>query len=72
MSPNPFDRFIPRAEFCERARITQRTAELWAHARKGPKVTIIAKRAYYAVEDVERWLKACQKPDTPPRKRRAA
>ena len=75
MSSNPFESFITRAAFCEQAGISTRTAELWVTQRRGPKVTIIGRCAYYHVDDVGAWLKACRnKGNAPakPRKRRAA
>lgn len=69
-----FSKYITRQQFCDAAHITLRTAELWAHARKGPKVTIIAKRAYYHVDDVAAYLEQCRNKnaDRAPRKRGAA
>lgn len=73
MSANPLEQYIPRPAFCEQLGITTRTAELWAHARKGPRVTIIAKRAYYHVDDVQAYLDECRNTATrEPRVRRAA
>ena len=71
---NPFADFIPRDEFSKRAGITKRTAELWAHERKGPKVTIIGGRAYYHLDDVRAWLDSLRKGDAKrePKSRRAA
>lgn len=66
---NPFADYIPRAEYCKLAGITQRTAELHAHARKGPRVTIINKRAHYHVDDVKQYLDECR--NTAPREPRA-
>lgn len=56
----PFDDYITRADYCKLAGITQRTSELHAHARKGPRVTIINKRAYYHVDDVQKFLDECR------------
>ncbi len=53
---NLFADYISRADFCEQAGITKRTAELYAHSRRGPKVTLIAGRAYYHKDDVQAWL----------------
>ncbi len=58
--PNLFADYISRPEYCKQAGITQRTAELHAHARKGPRVTIINKRAYYHVDDVRAYLDECR------------
>ncbi|MFT3756659.1 MAG: hypothetical protein QM769_12075 [Pseudoxanthomonas sp.] len=58
---NPFASFITREEFAKNAGITYRTAELWAHARKGPKVTIIGGRACYHVDDITAWLDGLRK-----------
>lgn len=70
---NPLEDYIPRPAFCEALGITMRTAELWAHARKGPRVTIIAKRAYYHVDDVQAYLDECRNTATrEPRARKAA
>ena len=66
---NPFANYITRAEYCKLAGITQRTAELHAHARKGPPVTIIHKRAYYHVDAIAAFLEECR--NTAPREPRA-
>lgn len=69
-----FGKFIPRQQFCDAAGITYRTAELWAHQRKGPKVTILGRRAYYHADDVAAWLEEqhTKNADRAPRKRGAA
>ncbi|MFA7281758.1 MAG: hypothetical protein WC100_16860 [Sterolibacterium sp.] len=70
---NPFANYLSRPEYCKLAGITQRTAELHAHARKGPRVTIIHKRAYYHVSDVTAFLEECRNTATrEPRARRTA
>ncbi|MGH8061934.1 MAG: hypothetical protein ACREO7_07955 [Pseudoxanthomonas sp.] len=70
---SPFADYIPRAEYCKLTRITERTAALHAHARKGPRVTIIHKRAYYHVDDVQKFLDECRNTATrEPRARKAA
>jgi len=48
--------YISRPEFCKAIHININTAEKWAVARKGPPVTIIARRAYYHIEDVKKWM----------------
>ena len=62
-SGNPFADYMSRAEFAAKARITYRTAELWAHQRKGPRVTVIGGRAYYHADDVRAWLDSLRKRD---------
>ncbi len=70
---NPFAAYLSRPDYCKLAGITQRTAELHAHARKGPRVTIINKRAYYHVDDVQKFLDECRNTATrEPRARRTA
>lgn len=71
---NPFADYLAREEFAKRAGITKRTAELWAHERKGPKVTIIGGRAYYHLDDVRAWLDSLRKRDAKraPKRRAAA
>lgn len=71
---NPFADFITRDELCRRACVSKRTAELWAHERKGPKVTIIGGRAYYHLADIRAWLDSLRKRDgkREPKRRAAA
>jgi hypothetical protein len=54
------EKFVSRPEFCRQLGISVRTAELWAHARKGPAVTIIGRRAYYHVDDIAKYLSQCR------------
>lgn len=58
---NPFENYVSRADFAKSAGITYRTAELWAHERKGPAVTIIGGRAHYHVDDIAAWLDSLRK-----------
>ena len=57
VASNPFDDYIPRhPDFCQMARISKRTAELWTTRRYGPPVVLIGGRAHYHREDVREWL----------------
>ncbi len=60
-APNPLiAEYLSRPEFCEMMGITARTASLWKQKRLGPPVTIIARRAYYHVDDVKAYLAQCR------------
>ncbi len=50
--------YISRPDFCRALQININTAEKWAVAKKGPPVTIIARRAYYHIADVQTWIDA--------------
>lgn len=73
MATNPFDKYIPREKFCELAGITMRCAELWAHARKGPPVRTVGRRAFYHVDEIDAWLKSLPvRSAATPRRRKVA
>lgn len=52
------DDFIDRETFCRRYGITYRTAEMMAHKGRGPKVTILGRKAWYHKADIAAWLDA--------------
>ena len=61
--------YISRPDFCRALQINTNTAEKWAVARKGPPVTIIARRAYYHIADVQKWIEAQRPAETATRPR---
>ena len=53
-----FNKLLHRQQFCDVAGISYRTAEIWAHQGKGPKVTRIGKRAFYHVDDIAAFVES--------------
>jgi predicted site-specific integrase-resolvase len=53
-----FTKLLNRQQLCDAVGISYRTAEMWAHQGRGPKVTRIGKRAFYHVDDIAAFVES--------------